>query len=73
MVDLLFLHGPHKDAGLAGLLGEAVVDIRDYGEVGALWVTEAHIDPVISNRQHNAGIVLIPSHFSCFHIQTKQT
>lgn len=72
MVDLLSLHGPHKDASLAGLLGEAVVDVRDDGEVGALWVAEAHVDPVISNRQSNAGIVLISSHFS-FHIQTKRT
>ena len=48
MVDLLQLRCPHEDAGLAGLLGQAVVDIRDDGEGGSLWVADAHVDPVIS-------------------------
>lgn len=47
MVDLVHLRGPHEDAGLAGLLGQAVVDVGDDGESGALWVTEANVDPVI--------------------------
>ena len=55
MVDLLSLRRPHKDAGLAGLFGQAVVDIGDDGEVGALWVAEANIDPVISDT-HNKRV-----------------
>lgn len=51
MVDLLFLCGAHKGAGLAGLLSEAVVDVRDNSEVGALRIAEAYIDPVISERK----------------------
>lgn len=51
MVDLLPLCRPHEDASLAGLFGQAVVDIRDNGEVGALWVAEANVDPVISDAQ----------------------
>lgn len=48
MVDLLLLRCADKGAGLAGLLGEAVVDVRDDGEVCALWIAEAHVDPVVS-------------------------
>lgn len=48
VVDLLFLWCADKGAGLAGLLGEAVVDVRDNSEVGALWIAKAYIDPVIS-------------------------
>ncbi len=59
MVDFLLLRGPHEDAGLARLFGQAVVDVRDDGKGGALWVTEAHIDPVISKTKHT---VMISSH-----------
>lgn len=51
MVDLLSLRGPHDDTGLAGLFGQAVVDVGDDGEIGACWVAEAHVDPIISKRQ----------------------
>lgn len=51
MVDLLFQCGPHKDTGLASLFGQAVVDVGDNGKIGAMWVAEAHIDPIISKRQ----------------------
>lgn len=47
VVDLLLLRCADKGASLAGLLGEAVVDVRDNGEVGALWIAKAHVDPVI--------------------------
>jgi len=47
-VNLLPLACPHEDAGFTSLFGEAVVDVRDDGEGGAMWVAEAHIDPVIS-------------------------
>lgn len=51
MVDLLPLRCPHEDAGLAGLFGQAVVDVGDDGEGGAFWVAEAHVDPVIPETQ----------------------
>lgn len=51
VVDLLFLWRADKGASLAGLLGEPVVDIRDNSEVGALWIAEAYIDPVISLKK----------------------
>lgn len=54
MVDLLPLRRPHEDAGLAGLFGQAVVDVGDDGEGGALWVADANIDPVISRTQQKA-------------------
>lgn len=56
MVDLLFLCGAHKGAGLAGLLSEAVVDVRDNSEVGALRIAKAYIDPVVSkNKKKNSA------------------
>lgn len=51
MVDLVPLCGPHEHSSLAGLFGQAVVDVREDGEGGALWVAETHIDPVISETQ----------------------
>lgn len=54
MVDLLPLCRPHEDPGLAGLFGQAVVDVRNDGEGGALWVADANIDPVISRTQQTA-------------------
>lgn len=51
VVDLLPLTGPHEDPGLTGLFGQAVMDVSDDGEVGALWVAEAHADPVISETK----------------------
>lgn len=51
MVDLLPLSRPHEDPSLAGLFGQAIVDVRDDGEGSTLWVAEAHVDPVISETQ----------------------
>lgn len=48
VVDLLLLRCADKGARLARLFGEAVVDVGDNGEVGALWVAKAHVDPVVS-------------------------
>ena len=50
MVNLVPLHGPQEHARLACLLGQAVVDVGDDGERGALWVAEAHVDPVIPGK-----------------------
>lgn len=55
MVDLVPLHRPQEDAGLAGLLSQAVVDVGDDGEGGVMWVAEAYIDPVISKTQQTAN------------------
>lgn len=61
MVDLLPLCRPHEDTSLTGLFGQAVVDVRDDGEGGALWVAQAHVDPVISETQQSdeSGFYLI--------------
>lgn len=55
VVDLLPLRGPQEHPGLACLLGQAVVDVGDDRESGALRVAEAHIDPVIpGNDKENS-------------------
>lgn len=51
VVDLLLLRRADEGASLAGLLGEAVVDVRDNCEVCALWIAEAHVDPVVSYKK----------------------
>ena len=51
VVDLVPLHGPQEHAGLACLLGQAVVDVCEDGERGALWVAEAYVDPVIPGNR----------------------
>lgn len=56
MVDLVPLHCPHKDAGLAGLLGQAVVDVGDDGEGGVFWVANAYVNPVVSKTQQETVI-----------------
>lgn len=56
VVDLLLLRCADEGARLAGLFGEAVVDVGDDGEVCALWIAKAHVDPVISGeRKINQG------------------
>lgn len=64
MVDLLPLCRPHEDPGLAGLFGQAVVDVRNDGEGGALWVADANIDPVISRTQQTAQCRYSPGFIS---------
>lgn len=62
VADLLLLRCADKGAGLAGLLGEAVVHVGDNSEGCALWIAEAHADPVVSlkwkNINQNVGIFL---------------
>lgn len=48
---LFSLSGPHEHPGLPRLFGEAVVDVRDYGEFSAFRVADAYVYPVISGKE----------------------